>query len=99
MNDPEGGQLFFKLCSDHLSFEAIPRSALKIDLSKLRDHTIRGHKLLMWTPQFVILKNLQGQEITLRRDGRMVIRKVTAESSARKAASAIMNLVTSSLAR
>ena len=99
MNDSEGDQLFFKLCSDHLSFEAIPKNALKIDLSKLRDHTLRGHELVMWTPQFAILKNLQGQEITLRRDGRMVIRKVAGESSARKAASEIMNLVTSALAR
>jgi hypothetical protein len=94
LSSGEDNQLFFKLCSDHLSFEAIPKSALKIDLLKLRDHTLRGHELVMWTPQFVILRNLQGQEITLRTDGRMVIRKVTAESSARKAASEIMNLVT-----
>jgi hypothetical protein len=93
LNDSESDQLFLKLCSDHLSFEAIPKHAVKIDLLKLRDQTLRGHELVMWTPQFVILKNRQGQEITLRIDGRMVIRKVTAESSARKAASEIMSLV------
>jgi hypothetical protein len=83
------------LCSDHLSFEAIPKSALKIDLQKLKNGTVRNHELVMWTPQFVILRNQQGQEITLRRDGRMVIRKAATESSAKKTASEVMSLVLS----
>jgi hypothetical protein len=95
LGDGEGNQLFFKLCSDHLSFEAIPKSTLTIDLQKLKDRTIRNHELVMWTPQFVILKNRQGQEITLRRDGRMVIRKVASEPMARNAASRVLSLVRS----
>jgi hypothetical protein len=91
----EGNQLFFKLCSDHLSIEAIPKRVLKIDIEKLKSQTVRDHELVMWTPQFVILRNQRGQEITLRRDGRMVIRKAESESIARNAASEIMNLVLS----
>jgi hypothetical protein len=56
---------------------------------------VRNHELVMWTPQFVILKNHQGQEITLRSDGRMVIRKAATESIARDAALKIMALVLS----
>jgi len=95
LSSGKGDQLFLKLCSDHLSFEAIPKSALKIDLQKLKNGTVRNHELVMWTPQFVILRNQQGQEITLRRDGRMVIRKAATESSAKKTASEVMSLVLS----
>ena len=87
--------MFFKLCSDHLSLEAIPKTSLSIDLRKLKNRMVRNHELVMWTPQFVILKNHQGQEITLRSDGRMVIRKAATESIARDAALKIMALVLS----
>jgi len=67
--------LFFKLCSDHLSIEAIPRKPLAIDLEGMKGQPLPKHEVMMWTPHFVVLKNKNGQEITLRRDGRMVVRK------------------------
>jgi len=84
--------LFFKLCSDHLSLEAIPRKPLSIDLQQLRDNVPYEHEIMMWTPQFVVLRNTNGQEITLRRDGRMVVRKAVNEDAARLAATQIMSL-------
>jgi len=47
----------------------------------------------MWTPHFVVLKTRNGHEVTIRKDGRMVIRKAGSESMARKAASEILQLV------
>ena len=87
------GRLFFKLCSDHLSIEAIPRKSTKIDLERLKDQNIPGHECMLWTPQFIVLKNRDGHEITLRRDGRMIIRKATSEQFAERAATEIMAVV------
>jgi hypothetical protein len=85
--------LFFKLCSDHLSIEAIPRSAMRIDLKRMKDNSLREHELMMWTPHFVILRNRHGQEITLRKDGRMLVRKADSEEVAKQAAVQVMTLV------
>lgn len=84
--------LFFKLCSDHLSIEAIPRKALAINIEGMKDKSIREHEVMMWTPLFVVLKNSSGQEITLRRDGRMIVRKADTEQVAREAATNVMRL-------
>ena len=88
----EHTQLFFKLCSDHLSIEAIPRKTLSINIEGMKNKTIREHEVMMWTPHFVVLKNSSGQEITLRRDGRMVVRKADTEQVARDAATNVMRL-------
>ena len=85
--------LFFKLCSDHLSVEAIPRKPLALDIEGMKDQAIRKHELVMWTPHFVVLRNMTGQEITLRRDGRMIVRKASSEQVAHAAATDVMNLV------
>ena len=85
--------MFFKLCSDHLSIEAIPRKATRVDLSKLEEGSILGHRILLWTPHFVVLQNQEGHEITLRRNGRMIIRKAESEELAKLSADAVMRLV------
>jgi hypothetical protein len=85
--------LFFKLCSDHLSIEAIPRRTIRVDIAELKCRAIVGLELMLWTPHFVVLRNHDGQEITLRRDGRMIIRKAESEPVARRAASEVMNAV------
>ena len=90
---PEHRRLFFKLCSDHLSIEAIPRQSTKLDLTRLRDGSIAGHELMLWTPHFVVLRNEEGHEITLRRDGRMIIRKASSEQIAARTAEEVMKLV------
>jgi hypothetical protein len=47
----------------------------------------------MWTPQFAVLRNDEGQEITLRKDGRMIVRKVSSELDAKRAAEQILKIV------
>ena len=85
--------LFFKLCSDHLSVEAIPRKSLAVDIDGMKGQPIDKHELMMWTPHFVILKNKTGEEITLRRDGRMIVRKASSEQLAHAAATDVISLV------
>ena len=83
-------QLFFRLCSDHLSIEAIPKRKIRINFQKMKEQSVENHEVLMWTPHFVILKNQGGQEITLRPDGRMVVRKSTSEAVARQSAAEML---------
>ena len=85
--------LFFKLCSDHLSIEAIPRRPLAVDFSEMKARPFSQHELMMWTPHLVVLKNSDGLEITLRKDGRMIVRKAASEQIARDAAAEVMRLV------
>ncbi len=105
MNDPSNcevaqvetedqrGSLFFKLCSDHLSIEAIPRKAIRVDIAELKHRAISGLELMLWTPHLVVLRNNEGQEITLRKDGRMIIRKAESELIAKRAAAQVMDAV------
>ena len=86
-------QLYFKLCSDHLSVEAIPKSRIKVDLAKMKELPPRDCELVMWTPHFVVVRNQTGQEITVRGDGRMLIRNAKSEAIARQAAAEMMSLV------
>jgi len=95
MHDTEDGdQLFFRLCSDHLSVEAIPRSRLRIDFVKLKRSLESEYQVLMWTPYFIVLKSMPGgAEITLRKDGRMVIRKAASEENARLEGHRLLDLL------
>ena len=88
-------QLFFKLCSDHLSIEAIPKTSLRLDLVRLKEEPPASFEVMMWTPHFVVLKNASGEEITLRRDGRMVIRKAASEPEAQRAAVEVLGAIES----
>jgi hypothetical protein len=86
-------QIYFKLCSDHLSLEAIPKARIRVNFSKLKDSPPEHYVIVMWTPHFAVVRNQGGQEITLRGDGRMLIRKAESEAIAREAASEMMSLV------
>lgn len=89
----EQSQLFIRLCSDHLSIEAIPKKQLLIDLENIRERKLNHHEIILWTPHFVVLKNRKGHEVTLRKDGRMIIRKAESEQLAQQSASDALNLV------
>ena len=86
-------QFYFRLCSDHVSIEAIPRTIIRINLAKLKGHRPGDWDVLIWTPHFVVLKNPNGHEITLRKDGRMIVRNASSESRARQLAAETMKWV------
>jgi len=89
-------QLYFRLCSDHLSIEAIPRRPIRIDFQGIRNSPSDEVELLMWTPHFAVLRSKEGGEVTVRKDGRMVIRNVSSEDAARKTAARILKVITAS---
>ena len=92
----QGGQdqLFFKICSDHLSVEAIPRNQLRVDFVAVKARLEGEYRVLMWTPYFIVLKSMPGgAEITLRKDGRMVIRKAASEENARLEGHRLLDLL------
>jgi hypothetical protein len=93
MTDEQFEQIYLKLCSDHLSIEAIPRRRMKIDFVRMRDHPPHEYELLMWTPHFVVLRTRGGVEITLRLDGRMIVRKSKSESVAHQTAAEIIEMI------
>jgi hypothetical protein len=64
-----------------------------VNFAEIKTQSIQGHELLMWTPQFAVLRNDEGQEITLRKDGRMIVRKVSSELDAKRAAEQILKIV------
>jgi hypothetical protein len=86
-------QFYFRLCSDHLSVEALPRRRLKVNINRMKGHPIREHELIFWTPVLVVLRARGGSEITLRRDGRMIIRKATSEDAARECAARVLEVI------
>jgi len=93
MRDSDVDQIYFKLCSDHLSVEAIPKIRMTIDLAKMKVKPPSDCEIVMWTPHFAILRTQSGSEITLRRDGRMIVRKSKSEDAAREAASRVIEVV------
>lgn len=85
-------QLFFKLCSDHLSIEAIPKAKLRLDLSKLKTG-LNDFAVTIWTPHFMVMRSVSGEEVTLRRDGRMIVRNSNSQAAAEAAAIQVLSLV------
>jgi len=86
-------QLFFKLCSDHLSIEAIPKTNLKLDLSKIKRELEDNFVVKIWTPHFAVIRNVKGIMITLRKDGRMIVRNSDSEADAKAAANEVLSVV------
>lgn len=86
-------QLYFRLCSDHLSIEAVPRKRVRVDLQRMKENPVSGHDLVMWTPGFAVLRNQRGHEITLRRDGRMIVRKAVSDVAAHECAERLLEIV------
>jgi len=86
-------QIYFKLCSDHLSIEAIPRRKIRVNFTRMKECPSKDFEVIMWTPHFVVVRNQKGQEITLRGDGRMLIRNAKSEGIAREAAAEMMNML------
>jgi len=87
-------QLFFKLCTDHLSIEAIPKVKLSIDLTKLKEG-LDDFDVMIWTPHFMMMRRVSGEEVTLRRDGRMIVRNSESQEAAEAAAVRVLSLVSS----
>lgn len=90
MADKEGCLPFpvlVKLCSDKVSFEARAQKQLCLNMNKARRNLERyeDHKIVVHTPHMIIFRTAKA-EITLSKDGRMLIRKVADEREATRLA-------------
>ena len=87
-----GHAFMIRLCSDRASYEALPRRRLKIDLAKLRrDFQLAGkYEVTLWTRQLMVIKRNDAIEITIVDDGRMIIRNVLDEETARGIAETLL---------
>ena len=50
-----------------------------MDLSNVK-RGLDEFAVTIWTPHFVVMKGVGGEEITLRRDGRMIVRNTDSEA-------------------
>ena len=64
-----------------------------IDFSKARQSIETCYTCVLWTTYFVVLRSSLGEEITLRKDGRMIIRNAKSEAAAHSAALRLLTLV------
>jgi len=76
-------QFSIKLCSDKAAFEVLPlqKITFRMDDARRRLETAEGHEILVYTPHVMIFKS-KGAEVTLSRDGRMLIKKTRDEKEA-----------------
>jgi len=84
----EGAAFIIRLCSDRAAYEAVPKKRLNVDLVSVR-HALerRGDcEITLWTPQLMVVKQRDMVEITIVDDGRLIIRNVTGEETARRIA-------------
>ena len=81
-----------RLCSDHAAYEAVPKRRLSLDMVALKQRIEEGFdwKVVVHTPQFLIMKRDDGVEVTIVDDGRMIIRNVADQKSAGEIAEAIL---------
>jgi len=83
--------LFVKLCSDKASFEIRIQRKVFFNIDKVRQlfETSHDSEILVYTPHMIILRSGRA-EITLSRDGRMLIKRVSNESEATQVARKIL---------
>ncbi len=86
--------LMVKLCSDKAAFEARPKRNITIDmkLAKRRLETSGEHQIVIETPHIIIIQ-IGKAEITLSRDGRMLIKRVSTQNKATQIAREILRKI------
>jgi len=80
-------RLLVRLCSDKAAFEALVqrRVVFSMDDAKRRLERAANYKMVVYTPHLLVLK-CDSAEITLSKDGRMVIKRVKDEKEAKSVA-------------
>lgn len=88
----EGAAFMIRLCSDRAAYEAVPKKRLKVDLTRVKVSLERGGdcEIALWTPQLMVIKQRDAAEITIVDDGRLIIRNVADEDTARRIAETLL---------
>lgn len=80
-----------KLCSDKAAFEVRIQRKVFFNMDKVKQlfETRHDSEIVVFTPHMIILRS-NGAEITLSKDGRMLIKKVANETEATQVANKIL---------
>jgi len=83
-----------KLCDDRAAFEVrlLRNAFLKMDYAKQLLENAKGHEVVVWTPYIMILR-YGGAEVTLSKDGRMLIKRVENEKQAAYVAQNVLSIL------
>jgi len=86
--------LFVRLCSDRAAFEARTQRRLSLNMDEVKRalEESEGHEIVVYTPHMLVLKSGKA-EITLSRDGRMLIKRVSNEAEAAQVARQILRTI------
>ncbi len=87
-------RLVVKLCSDRSAFEARPVKQTILDMNKAKQalEQLGLHEIVVDTPHIMVVK-IGGAEITISRDGRMLIKRVSNEDEAKQVADQILDAI------
>jgi hypothetical protein len=83
-----------KLCSDRAAFEARLQRKLILDMNEVerRLKLSKRHEITLFTPHVIFLRT-GSAEITLSRDGRMLIKRVQNEAEAARLAREVLQVI------
>jgi len=86
--------LAVRLCSDKAAFEALVlrKVVFSMDDAKRRLEKASGYKMIVYTPHLLVLRCGEA-EVTLSRDGRMLIKRVKNENEAKLVARGVWQTV------
>jgi len=81
-----------RLCSDRAAYEAVPRKALRVDIANLKVLLERKGDcdVAFWTSQLMVIRRRDSSEVTIVDDGRMIIRNVADQDTARRIAETLL---------
>lgn len=87
-----------KLCSDKAAFEVRIQRKISFNMADLERllRSVKENEIIVDTPHIVIFRS-EGAEVTLSRNGRMLIKKVRDEEEARAVASEVLRVASKAL--
>jgi hypothetical protein len=59
----------------------------------------KKYDLIIYTPHITIIRSCEGAEVTISKDGRMMIKEVSSESEARTIAGEVLKMLSKALTR
>ncbi len=85
---PTPPPLLIKLCSEKTSFEAKTQQKLRFNMEEAKKlfEAKTGYEITVHTPYILVFKNPNGVEVTLSKNGRMLIKGVSGEEEAKAVA-------------
>jgi len=86
--------LLIRLCSEKTAFEVQMQQRISFNMDEVKRlfEAISGYEIVVHTPYILVLKSQRGTEITLSKNGRMLIKRVPDQKEARTVAQDILQV-------